>query len=189
MRLEVMDHGRRSYVFGDTYSLRERLRQIGAKWDPDRRGWYVPISDKSKLEDLVDEVLSDRGVDAPPASLSMASDNGPGEDGVVFGRAVYKDRPCYVAGWVERGRTRFDDFVHPVTTKDGTKLLLYSMDGKKKWWAPESSVRIERMYQKPKTIGSIKRFVESLKSGELKTCYLCGSPNCPGAYGDLCDED
>jgi hypothetical protein len=33
--------GRRSYLRGDTFPIKAQLREAGAKWDPDLRGWWL----------------------------------------------------------------------------------------------------------------------------------------------------
>jgi hypothetical protein len=40
MQLSIESAGRRHYVRGDTYPLRERLRAAGAHWDAEARAWW-----------------------------------------------------------------------------------------------------------------------------------------------------
>lgn len=39
--ISIQSEGRRHYLVGDTYALRDALRDAGAKWDPDHRAWWT----------------------------------------------------------------------------------------------------------------------------------------------------
>jgi hypothetical protein len=126
MSIQTETAGRRTYIIGDTYPHREALRAAGAHWDADRRAWW--IGSRSTAEALAASLAS--------TSTSASTSNGPGRAGVVAGRARYKGRAYYVAGRRVRGRTPYDDIVEAVTTRDGSRVMLYSRDGSRQFWAP-----------------------------------------------------
>jgi hypothetical protein len=39
--------GRRSYILGNTYTVRDHLKSEGARWDPDEHAWWVGDHDKA----------------------------------------------------------------------------------------------------------------------------------------------
>lgn len=41
MAITVSREGRRSYLMGDTYAVREQIRSAGGHWDADRKAWWV----------------------------------------------------------------------------------------------------------------------------------------------------
>jgi hypothetical protein len=119
---------------------------------------------------------------------------GPGEEAVVAGRAQYRGRPCYIAGRIRRGRTRWEDEVVTVQSQDGSRVLCYSPDGARQWWAPTAEVEVQRAYRRPQTIGGLMRFrEEARRNGGVHpdACPQCGSLSCSAARGrgGLCDED
>jgi hypothetical protein len=128
------------------------------------------------------------------AQYQQRQPEAPGEDAVVAGRGVYKGRPCYIAGRVVRGRTPWDDRVAVVETKDGQRILLYSIDGSRRWWADRSEVLTTKNYMRPRTIRGLRRFTEEARRNggvHPNACPRCGSLTCSAAYGrgGLCDED
>jgi hypothetical protein len=56
--------GRRYYFRGDTYAHKGLIRAQGAKWDPDRRGWWTG---KGETAEAVLAAVSD----APPAPKTL----------------------------------------------------------------------------------------------------------------------
>jgi hypothetical protein len=173
-------------ITGNTYPVREHLRALGGKWNPARKCWMVPETQAEQAKELVSGGASS----APSASSAVARAPRDGEDSVVYARAVYRGRPCYVAG-----RRAGDWETRAVTTRDGAKMLLYSRDGSSQWWAPEPEVSIEKVYTgRPKTIAGLRRFAEQIRANggtHPDACSYCGQLDCPAAYGrgGLCQED
>lgn len=187
MGITFATQGQRVYVRGDTYPLREVLRGLGAKWDPEVRAWWVGRTRADALAQALEEAGRQN-------SHGSALGSAPGEDAVVAGRAEYRGRPCYLAGRVIRGRTRWDDEVATVETRDGGRVLLYSVDGARQWWGGREEVRVVKAYQRPQTIGGLRRFAERVRENggiHPNACPHCGQLDCSAAYGrgGLCDED
>lgn len=47
----IETEGRRHYLTGNTYPLRDKLRALGAHWDGDRKAWWT--SKRAALESLI----------------------------------------------------------------------------------------------------------------------------------------
>jgi hypothetical protein len=169
--------GRRTYVIGNTYAVRDALRAAGAHWDADRKAWWM--GDAAKASALVASL----GATAPAAASTQADRQAPGTDATIAGKATYKGKTYYVAGRVDRGRTRWDDRVGMVTSRDGDKVLLYSRDGSMQFWAPlqqfgarvtvaemgatpDGVARVEKTYDRPQTIGRLKAYADRAKRDE-----------------------
>lgn len=189
MTIEIRTEGRRSYITGNTYPHRNALRSAGAHWDADAKAWWV--GDAAKAAELVGRFAASPQPAADTASSGERQD-APGEDATVAGRAEYKGRTYYLAGRVERGASRYDrDKVHPVSTRDGAKLLLIARDGSMQFWAAREAVQVTKRYDRPQTIAGLRSFAAEAKKGfpGRATCSYCGSPSCDGARGGLCEED
>jgi uncharacterized protein YbjT (DUF2867 family) len=159
MAITMQAEGRRIYLLGDTYAVRERLREAGAHWDAERKAWWIGSQGREAMERIVQSAPA-----ATPAAGQQAS-QAPrdGEKSVVAGRATYKGRTYYVAGRAIRGRTRYDDGVEIVGTRDGVKVLLYSRDGTMQFWAAREAVQMEKRYDRPQTIAGLRDFARQAK--------------------------
>jgi len=198
-QITIETRGRRHYLIGQTYPLREQLRAAGAHWDAEARAWWTG------QRETAEALLSAEGEGEGEGDASQPQSAG--DATVVAARATYRGRACYVAGRVVRGRTRYDDSVEAVTSRDGARVLLVSRDGARQWWAPiarhtASVVRvgdrpdtdgaeIGRTYDRPQTIRGLRRYAEDARAGfpGRPTCSTCGRPSCDGARGGLCEED
>lgn len=168
--------GRRSYLRGNTYPIKDRLRSAGAHWDADQRAWWIGSDEAArKLAEASAPTTAPSG-DAPKTDSAA-----PGPEAVVAGKAAYKGRAYYVAGRVERGRTHYDDRVSPVMSRDQSRVLLYSRDGKLSFWAPHDQAGIVKSYDRPQTIGRLQRFAAEsrasgggIPAGRTYECEECG---------------
>lgn len=161
--------GRRYYLRGLPYDQRAVAKSRGAKWDPAERCWWTGKAD------VADAILAA----ASNGNGSMTRE-APGLDATVAGRAKYKGRTYYIAGRV----THWDDGVDAITTRDGAKMLLYFRDGSSSFWAARDAVQIVKSYNRPQTIGGLRRFVEELK--EMRDSGSGACPACshkPDYYG------
>lgn len=178
--ISIETQGRRHYIKGNTFPIKDQLRAAGCKWDPDHKAWWT-----SKRE--VAEQLAGAAPAAAPAAAD--SDRGaeraaPGEDAVVAGRVMYQGRAYYALGRVVRGRTQWDDTVEPVATRDGAKVLVAFRDGSKSFWAARSEVQVVKTYTRPTTIGKLARFAERAREARAQG-YEDGIPE-GGVYE--CEE-
>ncbi|HKY40745.1 MAG TPA: hypothetical protein VJN18_32645 [Polyangiaceae bacterium] len=167
--ITIQSEGRRHYLIGNTYPIKDKLRAAGAKWDSDRKAWWTG------KRDLAEQLASGASAEAAPAAESgsspSASREAPGEGAIVAGRATYKGKTYYVAGRVERGRTHYDDRASAVTSRDGSRILLLFRDGSSQFWAARGDVQIGKTYDRPQTIGRLKRFAEEARNGTSRQDY------------------
>lgn len=167
--------GRRYYLRGNTYPVRDALRAAGAHWDRDAQAWWVGKRDVA--EQLLAR-LSGASPSTPAAaesSPSVGASETVGANTAVVGRARYKGRE-YLVLWV--GETR-----------RGRAAKLAFTDGSKVFWADESEVQITKTYQtrewrgrrEPMTFGRLTSLREeySAQRAAERDCGLVGET---GAY-------
>jgi hypothetical protein len=192
MTITIESSGRRHYIVGDTYGVRAEIKSAGAHWDHDRRAWW--LGDRKKAEALVASLAS-------AGSGEKRDHEAPGLDATVAGRAQYKGKSYYIAG--RSYRDPYDGYrssVRAVTSRDGTRVLLYARDGSFEFWAPTESIEQTSTYQRPRTIRSLREYAEQARraqetgecatcehnfaqgrwapyrgSGDYDTCHMCGA--------------
>jgi hypothetical protein len=195
MTITVDKQGRRHYLRGNTYPIRDRLREAGAKWDPEERCWWT-----GKAETAAELIQQAADTEAPRQQERKA----PGMAATVAGRATYKGKSYYLAARVYR-QTAYDVDISLVETRDGAKILLYARDGSFQFWADRASVEIGKTYSTERTIRGLHKYAEQAKQARAAGiercecggfhddtsdgCYLCGCPRCDGARGGLCHHD
>mgnify|MGYP000415691527 CR=1 FL=1 len=133
--LTIEKTGRRFYVLGNTYSIKDQLRSEGCNWDPGRKAWWT-----GKQE------VAERLQNATPQPASS------GLDTEVCGRATYKGKSYYI---VWHGRTKRGDYAAKLCFRDGSK----------EFWAKEmAEFRVTKEYRAPRTIRSLQEFAEKRKN-------------------------
>lgn len=160
----------RIYFADSPFSAKDAIKGIGAKWDADRKQWWVGKAKAAEAAALVAQLAG--GAAAPTAPTA------PGEAAVVAARVTYKGKSYFLAGRVEKGRTHYDDRVEGVSSRDGSKVLLYSRDGGLEFWANRAEATVEKRYDRPQTIGGLARFAERAKAevapdNEGGNCATC----------------
>jgi hypothetical protein len=145
----VKSEGRRHYILGNTFAIKDQLRSAGCKWDPDRRAWWTGKRD-------VADRFSGREIKSEPRPQET------GLDLEVIGKASYKGKTYYV---VWEGQTRLGH---------GWKLAF--TDGSSVFWAKTENGEPTwvKRYQTSRTIREIKQYAQQVKSGQIETCAECG---------------
>lgn len=146
MTLTVEKTGRRFYIVGNTYPIKDEIKSAGCKWDAERRAWWTGKVD-------VAEQLASKADSSP-------KNEAPGLDAKVAGRATYKGRPYYLAARMFRGQRHWDDGCEPVTSRDGAKNLLISRDGSMQFWAAE--VQVTKLYHTARSIRALQEFAKNV---------------------------
>ena len=126
--ITIETEGRRHYLIGNTYPIKDRLRAAGAKWDGDRRAWWTgkrELAEKLVGASTAVESGSRPSSERPSDSLSSDSE--------IAGKAQYKGKE-YLLVW--SGDTR-----------RGPAAKLAFRDGSKVFWAPLGEVRITKVYE------------------------------------------
>lgn len=183
MSITLQTEGRRVYAIGNTFALKDAIRAAGGHWDDGRKAWWVGVANRTVLE---------RAVATLASPSEQPSREAPGAEALVAGKATYKGKTYYLAGRIERGRTHRDDRVAPIHSGDGRKVLLYSLDGSIKFWAPlqqysdrvkvadinadPNCAQTQKLYSKPQTIGALAEFSARNKREAKDTgidCPVC----------------
>jgi translation elongation factor EF-Tu-like GTPase len=149
MSITIESRGRRHYLVGNTYPIKDAIRSAGCKWDGDAKAWY------SGKRETVEQLMA-KLANAPTAPEQERE--APGTSAKVAGRAKYQGKTYYIAGRVVRGRTRYDDTVAAVESRDGSSMLLLFRDGSKSFWAKTADVEVLKTYQRPTTIAKLQEF-------------------------------
>lgn len=154
MQITIEDAGRRVYLVGNTYAIKDALKEAGGHWDANRRAWWLVAAKRD-----IAEGLAGQAAEAQPQSQPQSRNAE-----YVAGRAEYQGRSYYVAGRVIRGRTHYDDRVATVTGAGRT--LLVRRDGQT-FWADSAKIHVIKTYDRPQTVSGLRRYAEQLrKSGD-----------------------
>lgn len=138
--------GRRVYFVGNTYSVKDALRNAGAHWDAARKAWWT--GKKAEAEAIL-------------KSLQPTSPSSDGVDldaKVIKGRATYQGKDYYL---LARG-------ISQNTGKPYVKLCF--RDGSKVFWASNpADVMVQSEYREPMSINKLRAFAEQAKSDEYRS--------------------
>lgn len=192
MQITMQDEASRIYLAGNTFPIKAAIKSAGGHWDADRRMWWIG---KSKREEITKAISQSSANPQPGQHPSEAQ----GDATKIIGTATYKGKTYYVM------------FAGP--TKRGTDAMkLCFRDGSQVFWASigpgPGDAEWKKQYREPTTVGAINRFLAGLKTPEGraaaqdraahpgdrrapegKTCGMCGSAYCEGAWGGLCEQD
>lgn len=172
--MELKTEGRRTYIVGNTYPIKDQLRAAGAKWDADKKAWWT--GKREVAEGLLAKL---NGTAAAPTTSAThpAKEAQEPYDGEVLGKAEYKGRQYYVR-W--QG-----------TTKRGTEAFrLVTLDGKIDFWADAAACKWTKHYEQKEergygrstgrasypTLSRIRRFIDREKRETKETgidCWMC----------------
>jgi len=135
MTLTIEKTGRRYYIVGNTYAIKDQLRDAGCKWDGERKAWWT------SKRDIADKFSGD--VAEPVKTQAL--------DTMVSGRATYQGKTYYV---VWSGYTRSGEYAVKLCFRDGTK----------EFWAKDTSaVAVTATYRERRTIRSLREYAEQAK--------------------------
>lgn len=156
MSITLSTEGRRIYVVGNTYPIKDQLRSSGCKWDSASKRWWAGTTKRAELEALVAGAVS-----APAAPREEVT----GDNLLVKGRATYQGKTYYLV-WAG-------------ATSRGHAVKLAFRDGSKVFWARDAAaVSVVAEYARPKTIGSLREYAQRAKetTAEFGSCECaeCG---------------
>jgi hypothetical protein len=135
--ITVDSQGRRHYLRGNTYPIKNQLRDAGCKWDGAEKAWWT-----GKLE-VAERFAGAAVAPAPKSDPGQRASEAVTDATVLLGRGEYKGRPCLVL-WLGR-------------TSRGEAAKLASMDGGRTWWADAAEVTITKRYQERERFGGYGR--------------------------------
>lgn len=178
MSIQLDQTGRRIYLRGNTYPIKDQIKSLGGHWDPDSRAWWVGTGKREAVETL-----------AAAGANGNGNGNGNGDSvdldaRVIKGRAKYNGKTYYVL-WAG-------------TKRDGSPgAKLAFRDGSKTFWAKDGvQVQVLKTYQDPKSINSLRDYADRMKresdGGECEcSCHggqYCDCPAWCSFHHDGCDR-
>jgi hypothetical protein len=172
MTIQIQHAGRRYYLRGDTFSVRDQLRNAGFHWDGEARAWWTGKADEAeRMRKRLAGVPSEREQRYAEQNR-RERENGLDPEQEVLGRASYKGR-SYLLVW--EGDTR-----------RGPAAKLAFSDGSKVFWANQGEYEVERRYRAPVSIGRLQElreearqaraqgFNDGIPAGRRHVCEECG---------------
>lgn len=160
--ITIQSEGRRHYLVGAPFAVKDRLRSAGCKWDGDKRAWWTG------KRDLAEQLAAacSKSTTAPGGERAA---EGLSEDDEIAGKARYKGRE-YLLVWEGQ-------------TKRGRAAKLAFSDGSKVFWANHDEYQVTKRYEAREdrwgrrsgmTFGRLKRlreeYAEAKRTG-IDTSY------------------
>lgn len=175
MTVTIEKTGRRYYLIGNTFAIKDAIKDAGGHFDGERKAWW--LSNAAEAERLITEA-SDKSRDTVKAKNEAGIST---DDECIIGRVEYNSKNYYLL---------YDGH------KDGKKIRkLAFTDGSKVFWPKDAdNVTIKSKYQNKRSIDDLRAFAEKAKSGQAGTCDNCGStssrlvqkPDSSGIMGHCC---
>ena len=144
--LSVERIGRRSYIVGETYSVRTALRDAGAHWDPGRKAWWL-----GKAADA--QALVERYA---PRAAAAAAKRDEQSDEQRKADLLARDRDAILGRATRNGHTYY--LVGQGTGDRGPWVRLLYRDGSRTTFAPADEVQITARYQRPRTLTELQAY-------------------------------
>lgn len=174
--------GARVYLVSLPFAAKDKAKEAGCKWDPDRRQWWSGVAKQAALEALVAELNS-----APAGAANGTPAKQCPHDIRLTGKGTYKGRSYYLGS----------------RTRDGARMRLLTLPDDKgsflDFWADATQVEVVKTYHPREriyrghattsytTLGSIADFVADQKNPATRRgeCCECGAW---GHSGESCSE-
>ena len=161
MQVTINIEARRAYILGNTYPIKDQLKNAGAHWDADRKAWWI----SSAKSDAIASLIS-----SPAAATAQQTDRLDYDRKHILGRAKYSGHSYYLVGEGSNDR--------------GSWVRLMFRDGSKTFFKAAGEVEIAR-YQSVKTLDDLRAYAERMKQeqadGECHCRYHDRSDcTCPG---------
>lgn len=182
MSITVQKIGRRHYLRGNTYPVKDSLRTAGCKWDPAEKAWWTGKADVAARF----EGAAPKSSGNSPSALSR-SDN-------VSGKATYKGKEYWLlwSGMTRRGteaaklafkdgsKTFWADLAEVSIVKTYDDMTFGWLDDLRKEWAKKSPQEREEESARSELIrdcGGVCRCSRPIDEGDGE-CMLCGYAIC-----------
>lgn len=149
----VEKRGRRYYIVGDTYGIREELRDAGCHWDPAERAWWT-----GKQE------IAERFAQGSSGESSERSDPTVRDDQPLLGKVRYQAKSGKEGTWFVAAKAR------------SGRLLLTNLAADRVFWADPARCTWlktyahpdDRRYGRGTTLASIRDFLARKKAVERR---------------------
>ena len=165
MSIQIQKEGRRHYLIGNTFSIKDQIKSAGGHWDPDKRAWWVS---KPDVAAKFTQTSLDFGEAAPaPKEETVHLDSR-----VIRGRAMYEGKAYYL---LAQG-------ISQASGRPYAKLCY--RDGSKVFWAKDASqVVVQKTYEECTSINALRAYAERAKERQAE--HGCGC-SCHGAHYCTC---
>ena len=171
--ITTLTEGRRTYLIGNTYGIRDEIRAAGGHWDADRRAWWIG-SGVGKQDDL-------RKLLAIPASRTASRTPDDPASIQVRGKARHRGR-VYFVRWAG-------------IAKRGYAMRLVSLDASIDFWVAAQErggdgqgevAAWTKHYAEPRSLAGIARFVAEQKAVQAgaRECSRCAHHPAYNGSGD-----
>lgn len=169
----TLDHqGRRVYLRGNTFPIKDQIRAQGGRWDADKKAWWVGAGKETSFSDILN-------VPAQPANEGGSEKVS--DDTKIRGKVSYKGKTYFLICSSRDGGS------HKVCTLDGNLCFWTNADNRAEVVKQYGKARRFRGYgnrgregdiEYP-TLGSLRKFIERAKNGPsenepTKVCWECG---------------
>lgn len=154
-QITLAEEGRRLYIVGNSYPIKDQIKSAGGHWDADRKQWWIGSGKRSEIEAAIT-------TQSTQASESQTRD----AEVMVCGKAKYKGRSYYVrwSGVTKRGTYAF---------------RLVTLDGKSDFWANGrefgpaliDEATWEKRYQESRSLSGIRAYIDRVRSAEKSSSY------------------
>lgn len=148
MGIELKPEGRRIYLEGNTYPVRDAIRDLGATWDGDSKRWWVGAAKREAAAALVAKLNT-----TSPSRGTATDGEKLDPEAPIAGRATYRGKDYLL---VAQG-----------TSPDGRPYAkLAYRDGSRVFWAASAAeVSVTKRYRTgrdahPVTLRSLQAFAE-----------------------------
>jgi hypothetical protein len=139
----VEREGRRSYLIGDTFAIKDAIRSAGGHWDSQRRAWWLGKHDV-----------------AQQIAVEVADVPKPTEEEIAARRLAY-DREHILGRAVRDGRSYY--LVGEGVGERGPWVRLLFHDGSRTIFADGAQVEIVKRYEQPKSLDDLRAYVERIR--------------------------
>ena len=162
--------GARIYVTGNTFAIKQQLKDAGCHWDGERKQWWIGAAKAAAISQLV------AATDGKEVAEDLSRCR-------VYGKVQYKGRTYYV---IAQGQERLR-----LTVLDGS-ISFWAAAGECEWvkrYEPRTRFAGYRRGQvtEYQTLGDLQHFVKAQKNPDTRRgeCTECGSW---GPSGEACSE-
>ncbi len=140
MELSISREGRRSYFVGQTFAVKDALRNAGAHWDADKRAWWIGSKDEAAA--LVQQLAAV----APKTEEQKKAEMLESDRSNIIGTATKDGKSYYLVGEGIGSR--------------GPWVRLMFRDGSQTFFASRSDVKITKHYQRAQSLEGLRRYAE-----------------------------
>lgn len=175
--ITLQAEGRRIYVAGNSFPIKDAIKSAGGHWDGGRKQWWIGAGKKEEIERAIS------ATEAPVTQDGERAKETASDETQIRGKATYKGKTYFMM----------------CESRDGESAKLTTLDGKIVFWAKrENGMEVIKRYEareergnygrgtgryRFQTLGSIRSFIANKRGAarenhgfeaETKQCWECG---------------